>query len=77
MDVIIERKSSVTQNVADYVNHLGINVRKMARETGLPYGILKASLAQRPARDRSLRDDEFITICKYLQKDPLDFVQKD
>ena len=73
MEAVIERSSSVTQNVADYVNRLGINIRKMARETGLSYGILKASLAERPLRNRSLRDDEFIIICRYLEKDPLDF----
>lgn len=73
MEAVIKRSSSVTQNVADYVNRLGINVRKMARETGLSYGILKASLSDIPTRNRSLRDDEFIVICRYLEKDPLDF----
>ena len=73
MEAVIERSSSVTQNVADYVNRLGISLSQMSRETGLGYGILRASLAERPTRNRSLRDDEFILICKYLEKDPLDF----
>ena len=73
MEAVIERSSSVTQNVADYVNRLGISLSQMSRETGLAYGILRASLAERPTRNRSLRDDEFILICKYLEKDPLDF----
>lgn len=64
--------SSVTKNVANYVNSMGINISKMSRDTGIPYGQLIVSLRHND-RDRSLRDDELIAICSFLGVNPMDF----
>ena len=67
--------SPITKKVADYVNAKGINISNMSRETGIPYGILIASLGT-SQRNRTLRDDEFIAICTFLEVNPMDFAEK-
>ncbi len=61
-----------TTNISECVNRMGINISALSRGTGIPDGILRRSIVR---RERSLRSDEFIAICKFLGKDPFDFYQ--
>lgn len=54
-----------TRNLSTYVKKTGINLSKMARDTGLPYMALYDSLIN-DSRDRDLRVGEFFLICKFL-----------
>ncbi len=66
--------SKVTDNVSEYVRKRGINISKMARDTGLPYMSLYDSLAN-AERKRDLRDHELMRICFFLGVDPRDFAE--
>ena len=59
-----------TTLVADYVQEIGIKYTFMAREIGIPEGILRRS---RITRERSLRAGEFLAVCRFLKKEPFDF----
>lgn len=62
----------VTKKVASYVESLGVNIAKMSRDIGVPYRALYDSLVNNE-RNRTLRDREFLLICQYLEKNPMDF----
>lgn len=64
--------SFVTNNIARYVKDKGFNISKISRETGIPYSALYSSLCDEE-RKRSLRDDEFVAICRFLCINPMDF----
>ncbi len=61
-----------TNRVADYIQKLGIKYTCMAREIGIPEGILRRSLI---TRERSLRAGEFLAVCRFLEREPLDFAR--
>lgn len=61
-----------TSCIAEYVGKLGIKISSISRGTGVPDGILRRSLS---AKERDLRADEFLAICNFLGKSPLDFYQ--
>ncbi len=67
--------SAVTQRISEYVKKRRINISAMARDTGIPYIALYNSLAENE-RDRSLRDDELLAVCDFLDVDPRDFADK-
>lgn len=67
--------STYTKNLADYVKKRGINLSKVARDTGLSYSALYSSLMGSD-RDRDLRDYEFMSICLFLDIDPREFAEK-
>lgn len=62
----------VTQNVAKYVNEMGISIKTLSKKTGISTGVLYPSLSE-SGRKRELRADEFLTICIFLNKNPMDF----
>lgn len=47
----------------------------MSRETGVPYSALYSSLCD-DERERSLRDDEFIAVCSFLNVNPMVFAEE-
>lgn len=65
----------VTNNIADYVDSIGVNLSELSRKTGIPYGSLYASLAKE-GRGRDLRADELAEVCKVLKINPMDFADK-
>ena len=67
--------SKVTENVSRYVKDKGINLTKLAKGTGLSYTALYNSLMNQE-RSRDLRDDEFLSICEFLEIDPRQFAPK-
>lgn len=68
--------SNITRKVSEYVKNRGINISKMARDTGLPYTALYNSLSD-TERKRDLRDYEFMSICFFLGVDPREFADKE
>ena len=66
---------NVTKNLADYIRNKGIAISVIARSTGLPYQPLYDSLANK-SRERSLSADEAVLICKFLEKDLMEFAEK-
>lgn len=63
---------TATNNIADYIKGMGINVSALSRGTGVSDGILRRSIVR---RERDLRAGEMILICQFLGKNPLDFYQ--
>ena len=63
---------ALTKNISRYVREKGINVSKMARDTGLSYMALYDSLLN-DERNREIRGKELIAICKFLDINPMDF----
>ena len=63
-----------TRNVSKYVKEKGFNIAAMAKKTGIEYQSLYDSLI-RNSRERDLRAGEFMAICRFLEKDPEDFME--
>lgn len=59
-----------TNNISDYIKSIGINISALSRGSGVSDGILRRSIVN---KERSLRYDEALAICKFLGKDPFDF----
>ena len=59
-----------TNNLADYIKAMSINISALSRESGVADGILRRSIVN---KERSLRYDEALSICRFLRKDPFDF----
>lgn len=65
----------ITKNVSDYIKKLGINLTKVSKDTGVPYMALYDSLLNKD-RNRELKAKEFISICKFLNVNPMDFANQ-
>lgn len=65
---------TVTRNLSRYVKDRGINVSKMARDTGLPYMSLYDSLLN-AERDRDIRGRELLLVCSFLGVNPMEFAE--
>lgn len=64
--------SVVTKRLSKYVKERNINISAMARDTKIPYAAIYNSLCD-SERDRSLRDNELLAICSYLEVNPMNF----
>lgn len=62
-------------NVSNYIKRLGINLTKVSKDTGIPYSALYDSLLNKD-RDRDLKAKEFMAVCKFLNIDPMEFVEE-
>ena len=67
--------TTVMQNIADYIESKGISLRVAAYRTGISYYALYDSLVNKK-RNRELRASEFLALCEFLGKDPMDFADK-
>ncbi len=67
---------NATRKISEFVREKGFNLSDMSRKTGIPYGALYSSLCNN-SRDRDLKADEFLSVCKFLEKDPMDFADSD
>ena len=63
----------ITNNIAKYIDDKKINLSKLSRKAKVSYAALYTSLKNKD-RQRPLRADELIKICKVLEKDPRDFL---
>ena len=61
-----------TKQISEYIREKGFNLSEIAKKTNVPYMSLYDSLMNEK-RDRSLRVDEFLTLCKHLELDPMLF----
>ena len=68
--------NTYTKRLSKYIKDKGISFRKIAEATGMPYTAVYDSLGDNE-RSRPLRIDEYIAICKFLEKDPMDFVNEE
>lgn len=64
-----------TRNLAKYVKEKGINLKKIAEATGMPYTAVYDSLGHKE-RSRALKVGEMFAICAFLEKDPIDFADE-
>ncbi|MGM9915872.1 helix-turn-helix domain-containing protein [Anaerotignum sp.] len=65
-----------TRNLGRYVKEKGVNITRMSEETGIAYTVLYDSLLHKN-RDRDLRIGEYFAICKFLEKNPMDFMEEE
>lgn len=69
------KESSVTKKLAQYIQDKGVSLQRMSEATGLPYNALQISLGKSSeGRTRNLRDYEFLTVCQFLEVDPMRFL---
>lgn len=61
-----------TKQISEYIRKKGFNLSEISRKTGVPYMALYDSVANEK-RDRDLRVDEFLALCKHLELDPIIF----
>lgn len=65
-----------TKNLGQYVRDKGINITNMAKITGISYSALYNSLLNNKKK-RDLRFGEALTICAFLNVDPMDFAEEE
>lgn len=65
-----------TKKISEYIREKGFNLSEISRKTKLPYMALYDSLMNEK-RDRDLRVDEFLLLCKHLELDPMGFYPKE
>ena len=61
-----------TIQISEYIRKKGFNLSEISRKTCVPYMALYDSLSNEK-RDRDLRVDEFLALCKHLELDPMEF----
>lgn len=61
-----------TKRVSEYIRHKGFNLSDISRKTHIPYTALYDSLFNEK-RNRDLRVDEFLALCKHLDVNPIFF----
>ena len=62
---------ATTKSLSEYIQESGIRISALAKKTGIPYNALWNSLSQK--RNRDLRADEFLTVCCFIRRNPMDF----
>ena len=62
-----------TTNISKYIAAKGIKISAISKATRIPYNALWCSLA--PSGKRTLQADEFLNVCNFLEKNPMDFAQ--
>lgn len=65
-----------TKLMGKYIKEKGYNLSEISRKTKIPYMALYDSLMN-DKRDRDLRVDEFLPLCKHLGIDPMEFYPKE
>ena len=68
---VYDEDALYARRLAEYVNKMGISIKAICENTGLSKNVLYTSLGS--GRDRELRADEFLSICIFLDKNPMDF----
>ena len=72
----VRKMDGATKQISEYIRKKGFNLSKISRKTGVPYMALYDSLSN-DKRDRDLRVDEFLALCKHLEIDPMEFYPAD
>lgn len=63
---------SVEKRIALEIKRRGMTIRAVSNMSGVPYSKLQPSLQER----RELRAEEFLSICKILDMDPMAIAKK-
>lgn len=61
-----------TKNLGQYIKEKGYNLSELSKKTEVPYMALYNSLMNENT-DRALRADEYLSLCKHLEVDPMVF----
>lgn len=61
-----------TTELFEFVKRKGITYKAVSNATGISYDKIRRCALQ----NRKLRADEFLLVCRFLEKDPLDFIQE-
>lgn len=64
---------TISKQIGHYMKKKGLNLSEVARQTGLDYNSLYASLYNKNSH-RDLRAGELIPLCIFLEIDPREFV---
>lgn len=67
---------NIAKNIGIYMKQRGINLSEASRQTGVSYQALYASLYDENS-NRDLRSEELISLCMFLEVDPMDFAKKE
>lgn len=59
-----------TAKLRGQIQEKGISIAKIAKNTGFPYSALWGSLSE---GTRTLRADEFLSVCAFLEKNPAEY----
>ena len=62
-----------TKAIAAFVSDRGIALTAIAGGTGIAYHAICDSLGK---KTRTLRADEFLAVCRFIQQDPFRFMKK-
>ncbi len=65
-----------TKNLGQYIKEKGYNLSELSKKTEVPYMALYNSLMNENT-DRALRADEYLSLRKHLEVDPMIFYQGD
>ena len=60
-----------TESVSAYIKGMGITVAKMSKATGIQSSVLYDCFDKK--KTRKLNADEFLKVCLFLHKDPVEF----
>jgi len=63
--------NTATRRLAGYIKEKGFTITAISMGTGISYGKLDKSL--NPEGKRELRADEYLAICGFIEKNPMDF----
>ncbi len=63
-----------TRMMAEFIDEKGIQLSAISSATKIPYSALWNSLSK--TGTRSLRADEFLSVCKFIEKPAFDFYQQ-
>ncbi len=66
---------SVTKAMAEFIEEKGFQLSAISIGTNIPYSALWSSLSK--SGTRSLRADEFLSVCKFIEKPAFDFYRLD
>ena len=69
----VKKVDELTKALGETLRDTGINLKRLAINTGIPYWTIYNSLGAN-GKSRSLRADEFMKICRVLMLNPWDFI---
>lgn len=67
-----EKLDLSTKNLGQYIKEKGYNLSELSKKTEVSYMALYNSLMNENT-DRALRADEYLSLCKHLEVDPMVF----
>lgn len=66
---------TLEENISKCIEEKGIALTVVSRRTGIPYTALYNSLANKKSK-RELKGKELVNVCRFLEVNPMDFVDR-